>query len=408
MGFAKRQLEEYDARGYGEIPETYVCADCIGNPGLKKVIKDNAIAKKCSYCQRQETVAIAAPLEKVVEAIAITMGMFFERAVDGTPYCSQEGGYIGETFNLRDALDFLELDISSSKADDLYDDMFSAWDDGLLVESNPSITGESQRCQFGWKSFVHQVKHRTRYMFADIEYPLPQFYEDYYPTPNEMLPIILDFIKKRGLINKLSKGECFYRGRVVDQGEVDKETTAKGLGTAPKERARYSNRMSPAGVPMFYGSSKLETARKEVLLSGQSTPDENKVLIWGKFELLRDIYVIDLYKHHPICFFDRDESPETLNSKLFLNHFSREISQPIKKIDKAWIDYVPTQIVAEYLRYKCTFNNDPIRGILFASSTDAGKNCVMFFENDSFGNTGTSNDKVFFQLVDKGRIDLQK
>ena len=54
MGWAKREWEEYIDRGYGKIPDTFVCDRCIGNEGLQKIIRENAKAKECSYCKRKK------------------------------------------------------------------------------------------------------------------------------------------------------------------------------------------------------------------------------------------------------------------------------------------------------------------------------------------------------------------
>ena len=54
---------------------------------------------------------------------------------------------------------------------------------------------------------------------------------------------------------------------------------------------------------MFYGSEKLETAMKEVILSGEGKSKDNKIIIWGKFQLLKDVYVVDLHKKHAVCIF---------------------------------------------------------------------------------------------------------
>jgi len=42
MGFAKQRLIELEERGFGEVPDKYVCVNCFANQGIKNFIKKNA------------------------------------------------------------------------------------------------------------------------------------------------------------------------------------------------------------------------------------------------------------------------------------------------------------------------------------------------------------------------------
>ena len=55
--------------------------------------------------------------------------------------------------------------------------------------------------------------------------------------------------------------------------------------------ARSSNRMSPAGIPMFYGADDAETAIAETYTP---TPGEPATVTVAKFETARDALVVDL------------------------------------------------------------------------------------------------------------------
>ena len=42
MGLAKKLLMEYEARGYGKVPNKYVCHHCFDEKGLSNFIKKNS------------------------------------------------------------------------------------------------------------------------------------------------------------------------------------------------------------------------------------------------------------------------------------------------------------------------------------------------------------------------------
>ncbi|UQA95891.1 RES family NAD+ phosphorylase [Streptomyces halobius] len=67
-----------------------------------------------------------------------------------------------------------------------------------------------------------------------------------------------ELVHEPGLITPLLAG---YR---ICRAQSHKEPTVSGaasrLDTAPREFAAQANRMSPAGIPMFYGAQDPETA----------------------------------------------------------------------------------------------------------------------------------------------------
>ena len=50
MSLSKDKLEKFERRGFGDVPEKFVCQDCVSNEDWKLGIKRNARhAKQCSY-----------------------------------------------------------------------------------------------------------------------------------------------------------------------------------------------------------------------------------------------------------------------------------------------------------------------------------------------------------------------
>ena len=60
---------------------------------------------------------------------------------------------------------------------------------------------------------------------------------------------------------------------------------------------------------------------------------------------------------------------------VFLHGFVADIRKPVVLDGREHIEYVPTQIVTEYLRFLAPANVD---GLLFQSAQTFGVNCVIF------------------------------
>src|SRR4051794_10154687 len=84
-----------------EIPESarFVCEDCIEDPALQELVRENATATNCSYCGTISEEPIACELDVVVERIQWAIDEMFTDPAAELGYCSQEGGYIGTWYN---------------------------------------------------------------------------------------------------------------------------------------------------------------------------------------------------------------------------------------------------------------------------------------------------------------------
>ena len=98
---------------------------------------------------------------------------------------------------------------------------------------------------------------------------------------------------------------------------------------------------------MFYGSENLETAVLETA-SGSGT------FSVGKFKTNRPIVLLDISNVPPLPSIFK-MIPDTLEvdprrAIEFLAHISEEISKPITRDGHQHIEYVPTQVVTEFIR----------------------------------------------------------
>jgi hypothetical protein len=178
-------------------------------------------------------------------------------------------------------------------------------------------------------------------------------------------------------VRELPEGTQIFRVRVHDPELIFKY--ASELGTAPN--APYSNRMSPAGIPMFYGALEEGTAVAETYAPSRRSLVKITV---GKFETARSFPVLDLTRIPEVPSLFDSENRDNRADIIFLHRFIQDLSKPIEKDGREHIGYIPTQVVTEFFRHVYT---DPeygkVLGIFYNSSQKPrGKCCVLFFLSD--------------------------
>jgi hypothetical protein len=139
--------------------------------------------------------------------------------------------------------------------------------------------------------------------------------------------------------------------------------------------------MSATGIPLFYGAHDAETAVVETVEPADTA--ESAVSL-GHFELTAPLLVVDMTALPPTpSLFDR-EHRDRRDELIFLNGFARDISKPVRRDGSEHIDYVPTQVVCEYLRHEFSApDGRRPQGVLFRSSTrPQGTVTALFIDRD--------------------------
>lgn len=259
-------------------------------------------------------------------------------------------------------------------------------------------TGLSDALVYGWKVFENVVKLKSRYAFYQYEEGVSTI------PPCEFLDALSRVISELNLYTTIEKNTFLYRVRT--HAEKEKLENVSELAPPPIEHAVYPNRMSPAGIPMFYGAFDIGTAIKETF----SYTDVEQIATVAKFKLLKDITLVDLSKIPPIPrFFEK--SSIARHQIVFLNDFVAEISKEILKDGREHIEYVPTQVVTEHIRYAHHKRNDDrkIDGIIYPSSKNKGKKSVVVFcENEHCVANGLAESDSFFELESLQRAKIEK
>ena len=379
MGFAKQlQMLEME-RGWKSAGDLYVCDECFSDYALKAFVSRNASSTDCSFCDRTSSRApIAVPIDDVLELINQSLCTEWGDPDDeGIPYDSGEGGYQWSTTDTYDL--FLDEVHPAAANGELYDTIFLAFEERMWCQKEAFRLRPDVRLYSAWENFSSLTKYKNRYLFLTDHDPEGEFLDPDYIAPAAMLSRIGEVVADLGLIRTIPAGTQIYRARLHNPDISP--SRASELGPPPPEKAVYANRMSPAGIPMFYGSFDSEVAVQEVCY-GEET--DSRTVTVGTFVTARRIEVVD--------FVNLPDFPSLFDEELrhrrfptsFLYGFVRDLSRPINKDGRDHIEYVPTQIVTEYFRHVHPARYGvEVSGLIYESSRNRyGENCALFFESD--------------------------
>jgi Zn ribbon nucleic-acid-binding protein len=360
-----------------DYDQRFVCAACFTDEGIQGFIEGALESNECSFCGAQANESIAAPFKDVAKHINVSLYQEYDDAANEMSYVTAEGGYLGQTWTTYELLmDVIELERPRDEDNSLFDALVDRLDQNAWCQKHPYSLTYIQETQFSWKRFCQVVKHQRRYFFRDDDKPNSEIL-----SPGELLETILDYACKIGLIIRIEQG-ALKVSRARRQGDGETFTSPLDLGPPPQSKAIQSNRMSPAGVVMFYGSDQPETALRETAQAlGAGT------YAVGEFSNGREIVLLDLANlpDIPSLFCEVPDSmeynPRTVLQ--FLHHVSRAISRPVPRDSREHIEYVPSQVVTEFVRSTDT-GAGRIDGIHYASAVHPGAaSYVLFADQDN-------------------------
>lgn len=352
--------------------DKYVCGQCFDDEFIKDFISENALSKKCSYCGKESEEFIAADISEVATFIEDGLRSEYGDAVEWLPWESAEGGWQGTTYYTYELLDEIEIGVES---DELLTDLNGLLPDINWCEYNPYKLAQDKKLMFDWGRFTDQVKHRVRYVFFQLDRQAKdsQAFENV-EQPYKVLFRIGDLVKEFGLCKIVAPGESLFRARLH---RCERFSTVADLGPPPQELARYPNRFSPAGIPMFYGASDEETAIDEVY----DCPNKPKRIVSvGRFENLRALRLLDFTNlpSYPSIF--NGQTQDDRAPLQFLHRFVWDSTKGITKDGREHIEYVPTQVVTEFFRHILTDGDgNHFDGLLYPSAKHKGGICCVIF-----------------------------
>jgi hypothetical protein len=355
--------------GLHSVGQKFVCSDCIEDYALKDFIEDNVTELHgCDYCQRSREGRRSIDSDTLLEFIAEGLHTEYEDPVNSVGWDSAEGGWLLPTIDLYDLFQDLGLGAFS-------EDAALAFSGHEWVEIDPYGDSPWEQQLSRWAQFCLDVKHDRRFFFHGAGTR----------RNGQSLVDILDEIGKVAIesqmVSTLNAGSILYRARQHSKALTITPTAIAELATPPAELAVTSNRMSPAGIPIFYAVRDSETAFLETVAADATRP----IVSIGKFETTAELCVLDLAEipQMPSLF---DESYRHLRAGLkFMRAFADDLAEPIQRDGREHIDYVPTQIVSEFFRLRFNLPGGSANGICFKSSKQVDGICVcLFFKNKEF------------------------
>ena len=168
-----------------------------------------------------------------------------------------------------------------------------------------------------WHIFCDAVKFTSRYVFWLRDTPGERGAGEIEPA--DILQHIGELIDRLQLVTVLPGQSNVWRSQAHGLDPIPH--TASRLGTVPKDRARIGNRMSPPGIPLFYGADDPTTAIREV-----ANGSDAEHVTTAKFHLSTEATVVDFTLLPPVpSLFDPSQG-HLRRQLIFLNSFVDQLS----------------------------------------------------------------------------------
>ena len=371
-----------------EIPvsDRLVCAHCIGEEYLADLITRDGEVAECYYCEADEgeTISIEALSEHVERVMDQHYSWTAENPEGYEYYMQRETGNWERSGEPVEEVIAQVLEADEAIATDVreaLDARTSDFDSIAIGEEQPysveahyaeSSSVDHASISVEYERFESVVIDQARYFSPESRSFLNSLFcqLDGLRT-SDGLPVLINAGPEQPI-------NSFFRARVFQDDERLKRALAEPdqeLGPPPP-RTGSAGRLNAAGVSMFYGANSEEVALAEV------RPPVGSRVVMARFELLHPVRLLDIDALKSLLvggsLFDPQHA-NRLQHAAFLESFSRRFTQPIMPDHEAF-EYVPTQVVADYLANEV---EPALDGILFASSQTemAGINVALFHKS---------------------------
>jgi hypothetical protein len=361
MGGVKKRWMELESRHISHLPDKKICIKHLKDKGIYNFIKRNYSYGYCDYCHKEVNVV---EFEELMNFIMERISIFYEDAANFMSYNSREGGYLGEIYTPDELIqEQVELDADPFE---VIEDIVNCIDDIAWAQPDLYYDNITDELEYQWQYFKKLIKHTSRYLFSSGNSIESKAFK--------ILQQVGKSIVTLNIIKKLPKGTKLYRCR--QHNLKLKLSSIQEITSPPNDLAIYPNRFSPSGISMFYSAFDSETSILETISRENKS---NKYITIGEFETLDDYYVVDFSKLKLPSFFSI-KNKRKYYLQQFLYGFAKDITNDIKKDGQEHTEYVPTQVVTEFLKF--TFNKNrkyKIEGIIYPSSKKNKHNSSVFF-----------------------------
>lgn len=359
-----------------------VCAGCFGNDHFSRWVSENGQPGICDFCDSDEIMTAVVSIEDIAEeADRIFRGKYQLGeecrcfSDDDKTYYEQRGDPYSDLLAEELACDESVLSAIIEKLPDCSDRDISQGEEPFYDDcTNYELISDAEerdrqaneehwyenRFTYQWDDFCRTVKFERR--FFKIQEILDELFGEKQDYENgNIKPVYM-----------LERGRKIYRARQLGNGLTGtqlQENPSQALSAPPPQFA-VAGRMNVEFIPVFYAAFNKETAVSEL------RPSKGDTVIVGEFLVKDAIKVFDFTA------FDVNEGDDPFEKYShtrydFIKQMQEAISRPVGATEKP-LEYIPTQIAAEYLRE--IFNCD---AIIYDSSIvgdrDAGNRNIAIF-----------------------------
>lgn len=372
------------------LRENNLCCNCVKESYLSDLIKNNGQWERCSYCDEKHHTF---KLERVAELVDDAMKHhYYKTATEPAPFdhsFERDG----------DPVQDIVWKILQAKKDGIAEDICI-----ILQEKHDSGPDSCvEEVEFADESMYAQKKNSTAPSYADRE--IPRLSADYEwrekwsafkqsikfekrffnPEAQSFLKELFAGITEasqtsRGLsvierggpgtaLTHVYRARVFYKREDIENALCNPEIM---LGPPPPSKAR-AGRMNPAGIALFYGADDPEVTLNEV------RPIVGSSVMVARFKILRPMRILNLNALQFLIvagsYFDPHYAT-CLSRKNFFPELWRDLLRPTMPGEEE-MDYLPTQVIAEFLAASDGLNIDGIRHTSVQAG-DKGNNIIFF------------------------------
>lgn len=356
--------DDVDYSLYNFDADKRVCNSHINDAFFKKIIKGSTTNANCDYCNKVKPVI---ELSELLRLIVIGIGYLFEDP-NNFKYLDKESetGFDGDNFYFEEMFsERLNLEITDNN---LYEDIYKHLYNDSLYYRKDEYGSHTEYLFDLWKIFKQTVKHKARYVFYFEE----TFRDFRLGDPINILHDVQKAINNFNLFREIIPSDKLYRCR--QHKELAEVKEAKDICSPPDCYCNTNNRMSAIGISMFYGSLNKEVCINEVVNTSDTTRPFYSL---GYFKSKKKLKLVDLTKLPTIPSIYDEKKNHYIDTILFLKEFIKDISKPVIVSDSA-IEYVPTQVVTEYIKFNPDLKAD---GIIYPSSKGKSLENIALFKN---------------------------
>lgn len=354
-----------------DVSQKHACRHCLDETGLEQFVADNLVGQRCDYCGQMTDALSSANVGDLVRYILVCVEQDWTDADHALPKDDETGAWLlGSPVDTSSLLEHLGL---GEPGEDLFDDLVGAMPDRSWCRIDPLRSTPHESITASWRLFCQIIKHERRFFFLSYDsHRLRELYQSHEADLDigKLLAGLVAYCSEEGLFDIQATGARYLRCHSKDASGA--AYGPRRMGPPPAEYATQSNRMSPAGVPMFYGAVEEATALAE-------TATGRGRFAVATFETKRDLILLDLRDVPAIPSIFAFPASERRAWAKFMRDFLEDFRKPIARNGGEHVEYVPTQVVTEYFRTVAKCDGRSIDGILYASARKEGATAVVLF-----------------------------